>query len=70
MVNCWWLLFRTSNSKSVKIPIYDFSTHSRRPETRTIYGANVIMFEGIFGLYDKKVIELMDLKVRHGWGKT
>lgn len=25
----------------------------------TVYGANVIIFEGIFGLYDKKVLEMM-----------
>lgn len=25
----------------------------------TVYGANVIIFEGIFGLYDKKVLDMM-----------
>lgn len=25
----------------------------------TVYGANVVIFEGIFGLYDKKVLEMM-----------
>ena len=33
--------------RSVEIPVYDFGTHSRKKETRKIYGANVIIFEGI-----------------------
>jgi len=32
-------------------------------KVHTIYGANVIIFEGIFGLYDQKVLDMMDLKV-------
>lgn len=28
-------------------------------KVNTVYGANVIIFEGIFGLYDKKVLEMM-----------
>ncbi|CAG8592840.1 3277_t:CDS:10 [Paraglomus brasilianum] len=49
--------------KRVEIPIYDFTTHSRRPETSTVYGANVVIFEGIFALYDKTITDLMDLKI-------
>ena len=49
--------------KSVNIPIYDFSLHARSDKTTAIYGANVIIFEGIYGLYDKKIRDLMDLKV-------
>ncbi|KAI8897566.1 uridine-cytidine kinase-like 1-like protein [Globomyces pollinis-pini] len=47
----------------VDIPIYDFSLHARLDETTSIYGANVIIFEGIFALYDKRVRDLMDLKL-------
>ncbi|ORY46569.1 uridine kinase [Rhizoclosmatium globosum] len=50
------VLFETlKNLKSgvkVDVPIYDFGTHSR---------ANIIIFEGIFALYDPKVRDLMDL---------
>ncbi|KAI9206344.1 uracil phosphoribosyltransferase-domain-containing protein [Polychytrium aggregatum] len=45
------------------VPIYDFKTHSRLPQTKTVYGANVVIFEGIFALYDRSVRELMDLKL-------
>ncbi|KAJ1919501.1 Uridine kinase [Mycoemilia scoparia] len=45
------------------IPVYDFSTHSRSPETQRVYGATVIIFEGIFALYYPKLLELMDMKI-------
>lgn len=45
------------------VPIYDFVTHSRAPKSNTVYGANVIIFEGIFALFDKSVRDLMDLKI-------
>ncbi|RUS26565.1 hypothetical protein BC938DRAFT_470597 [Jimgerdemannia flammicorona] len=56
-------LAKLKKGKSVEIPIYNFATHSRETKTKTIYGANVIIFEGIFALYDKKIMELMDLKI-------
>ncbi len=34
------------NGKQVNIPIYNFSTHSREKQVKTVYGANVIIFEG------------------------
>lgn len=48
--------------KSVNIPVYDFSLHARADKTTSIYGANVIIFEGIYALYDKRIRDLMDLK--------
>jgi uridine kinase len=33
------------------------------PVTRHVYGANVIIFEGIYGLYDQRIVDLMDLKI-------
>eukprot|EP01083_Nonionella_stella_P039585 107647_1 len=49
--------------KSVEIPVYDFVTHSRRPETETIYGADVVVVEGILSLYHKDIRDLLDLMV-------
>lgn len=43
--------------------MYNFSTHSREQKTITIYGANVIIFEGILALYDKRIRDLMDVRV-------
>ncbi|CAO3572297.1 unnamed protein product [Mortierella alpina] len=55
---------KLKQGKTVDVPIYDFETHKRVPNKHhTVYGANVIIFEGIFGLYDPKVLAMMDLKV-------
>ncbi|RKP11581.1 Phosphoribulokinase/uridine kinase, partial [Piptocephalis cylindrospora] len=56
-------LTKMKAGQSVEIPIYDFKTHSRSSKTQTIYGGNVIVFEGIFGLWDQDIMNLMDLKV-------
>eukprot|EP00158_Paraphelidium_tribonemae_P005232 Partr_v1_DN27235_c2_g1_i2_m38737 putative uridine kinase len=49
--------------RSVKVPIYDFKTHSRLSATRQLYGANVVIFEGIYGLYDQRVVDMMDMRI-------
>eukprot|EP00835_Amoeboradix_gromovi_P006921 NODE_944_length_2859_cov_0.278986.p1 type:complete len:359 gc:universal NODE_944_length_2859_cov_0.278986:889-1965(+) len=49
--------------KCVEIPNYDFSKHNRTSKTTSIYGVTVIIFEGIFALYEKKIRDLMDLKL-------
>ncbi|CAG9323049.1 unnamed protein product [Blepharisma stoltei] len=45
------------------IPIYDFKTHSRKPERQMIKHANLILFEGILAFYDKRLRDLMKLKI-------
>jgi uridine kinase len=47
----------------VDVPIYDFITHSRLKKTKTVYGATVIIFEGLFVLHDSKIRKLFDLKL-------
>lgn len=47
----------------VDIPNYDFSTHSRSPLVTPMYGASVIVFEGLFTLHSKAVRDLIDLKI-------
>lgn len=48
---------------SVDIPIYDFTTHTRRPETRRTGPHDVIVLEGILILDNPELRELMDIKV-------
>ncbi|GBC01847.1 hypothetical protein RclHR1_04350023 [Rhizophagus clarus] len=60
------LLYTLKNMKEgkrVEVPIYDFITHSRISQKNSLYGANVVIFEGIFALYDQRIMDLMDLKV-------
>ena len=51
------------NNSVLQVPIYDFNTHSRKSETVTMYGANVIIFEGILSLVSPQARDLMDLKI-------
>ncbi|XP_071149133.1 uridine-cytidine kinase-like 1 isoform X1 [Mytilus edulis] len=56
-------LRRLKEGKSVEVPIYNFITHSRDQSTRTIYGANVVIFEGIMSFVNKELLDLMDMKI-------
>lgn len=49
--------------KRTEIPIYSFKKHDRTDKITTIYGANVIIIEGIYALYDERLLSMMDLKV-------
>nr|XP_028581208.1 uridine-cytidine kinase-like 1 isoform X1 [Podarcis muralis] len=57
------VLRKLKEGKSVKVPVYDFTTHSRSKEWKTIYGANVIVFEGILAFANKELLQLLDMKV-------
>lgn len=56
-------LARLKEGKKVEVPIYNFFTHRRETKTKTMYGANVIIFEGILGFYSPEVLKLLDMKV-------
>lgn len=47
----------------VEIPVYDFKTHSRLAETRRIDPQPVILVEGILIFADKRLRDLMDVKI-------
>lgn len=50
--------------KKTDIPVYSFAKHKRMPDEKlTIYGANVVIIEGIYALYKKELLDLMDCKV-------
>ena len=51
------------NEDFVKIPIYDYKTHTRKKNTEEIKYKPIIIIEGIFSMYYKKLRELMDYKV-------
>lgn len=56
-------LHRLKLFKSVEVPIYNFITHSREAKSKTMYGANVIIFEGILTFYNDAICKLLDMKV-------
>jgi len=47
----------------VEMPVYDFTKHTRSPETKKIGGHRIIVVEGILILDDPRLRELMDIKV-------
>ena len=49
--------------KNIKMPTYDFSKNKRNTYTIDIKPAKVIVFEGILAFYDKRMRDLMDLKL-------
>ncbi|MBN3274343.1 UCKL1 protein, partial [Polyodon spathula] len=56
-------LKKLKQGKSVKIPVYDFTTHGRQKEWKIVYGASVIIFEGIMSFADKELLKLLDMKI-------
>jgi uridine kinase len=43
--------------------VYSFEKHARLDRTTSIYSPHVLVVEGIFALYDPRVLSLMDMKV-------
>lgn len=54
---------KSCGSKRAEIPIYSFPKHARLEETTSIYSPHVLILEGIFALYDQRVLDLLDMKV-------
>lgn len=62
-----WELLRShitllKEGKPIECPIYDFKTSRRSGETFTVGPCNMILFEGIFTLYDKVIRKMLDIK--------
>ena len=48
---------------SINIPIYDFTTHTRKKETRLIENYHIIILEGILTLFFKDIRDMMTIKI-------
>lgn len=47
---------------AIKCPIYDFKNSGRTEEYETVGPCRVVLFEGIFALYDQEIRDLLDIK--------
>lgn len=56
-------LKRLQAGQAIEIPVYDFKIHSRLAETRRIDPQPAIMVEGILIFADKRLRDLMDVKI-------
>jgi len=52
-----------ANGVPIQMPQYDFTSHTRKPETVTMVPAQIIVVEGIFGLYEEKMCNQMSLRI-------
>jgi len=57
------VLQELKSGKAVKCPQYDFTTHSRKKEHTLMYGADVVLCEGILILHHPEVLQQFDVKV-------
>lgn len=56
-------LTQLRNNESIEVPCYDFASHQRLDETKTIANHRIIVLEGILLLFDKTLRELMDIRL-------
>lgn len=56
-------LKKLKEGKRVEVPIYNFVTHAREKRFKFMYGANVIIFEGILCFTNKELLNMMDMKI-------
>lgn len=55
-------LSELKSGKSIKCPIYDFKNSARTEEYETVGPCRVVLFEGIFALYDQEIRDLLDIQ--------
>lgn len=56
-------LQQLKDGKSIEMPIYDFSTHTRKKTSINIESSPIIIVEGILIFSQQKILNLLDLKV-------
>ena len=54
---------KASKGNPIEIPVYDFTTHTRKNETRLIETCRIIIIEGILALFDWDIRNMMDIKI-------
>ncbi|WP_073997534.1 uridine kinase [Anaerococcus urinomassiliensis] len=56
-------LLKLQDGKSIDMPRYDYTIHTRSKETTRISPSKIILIEGILVLEDKKIRDITDTKV-------
>lgn len=56
-------LERLKSGFSIDVPVYDFATHSRKPESTSFAAMPVVILEGIFVFCFSKISALLDLRI-------
>ena len=50
-------------NKSIDMPIYEFNGSYRKKETQKVHPNKLIIFEGILAFHDKRMRDMMDMKI-------
>ena len=56
-------LLELKKGKTIEMPVYSFNISKRLDYTRTVSPKKVIIFEGIFTFHEKRMRDLMDIKL-------
>lgn len=56
-------LKRLKGGQFIEMPVYDFVTHTRKPETEHIEPKSVVIVEGILIFSEPRILNLLDVKV-------
>lgn len=48
---------------AIQVPQYDYTTHSRRKETRAIEPHRVVIVEGILVLWEPRIRDMLDIRI-------
>lgn len=56
-------LQKLKKGKCVDVPIYNFVSHAREKRSKKMYGANVIICEGILLFANKQLVDMLDMKI-------
>lgn len=51
------------SGKPAKVPVYSFVKHARTGEFVELPTADIIIIEGIFALWDKRIRDMMNIKI-------
>lgn len=54
---------RLKGGQTVEMPVYDFATHTRKPETEHLEPKPVVIVEGILIFAERRILDLLDIRV-------
>ena len=51
------------NNNPIKVPVYDYKTHTRSSDYSEVYSQKIIIIEGLYALYNDLIKDILDIKV-------
>ena len=54
-------LMNLKNQEKISVPVYDYKTHTRTKKYTIIKSQKLIILEGLFALYDKRIKNMLNI---------